>query len=156
MIVLLKTREQAFQNSVSHIGHSVPHRFNNKCWRLNPFHWVKKTNVTMRNAKLCLCGLTGHASPSDRVDGSTRNRNTGERHYISYGTMPLSASRSCLKALTLPQTSTPLSVQNSCRCLVQNRGCIHFTTDANKRHPCPEPTHLHVPTNETTRRQCNA
>ena len=27
---------------------------------------------------------------------------------------------------------------------------------ANKRHPCPEPTHLHVPTNETTRRQCNA
>ena len=91
--MLLKTRKQAFKNNVSHIGHSVPHRFNSKCWSLNPFRCVKETNVTVCNAKLCLCGLTGRASPSDRVDGSTRNRNTGERDYILYGTMPLSASR---------------------------------------------------------------
>ena len=156
--------------------------------------------------------------------------------------------------VSLNSTTKPLSVHNSCRCLVQNRGCIHFTPvllikearrnsvlkpdthnsqggtparirtvprvttlprllqgiisqegmsvnthnhsraypceratgiiwtttthvwqkraprgpmkcpwwkhnrgpTANKRHPCPEPTHLHVPTNKTTRRQCNA
>ena len=85
------------------------------------------TNVTVLNAKLCLCGLIGRASPSDRVDGSTLNKNTGERDSILYGNMPLSASRPCLWPLTVPRTSTPLSVHNSCRCLVQNRGCIHFT-----------------------------
>ena len=111
--------------------------------------------------RMWLCVMKSYASPAVPLlliesDGSTRNKNTGERDSILYGNMPLNALRPCLWPLTVPRTSTPLSVHNSCCCLVQNHGCIHFTTDANKRHWCPEPTHPHVPTNETTRRQCNA
>ena len=76
-----RTNVTLHHGSVSRTSNSVPHWVNSECSYLTHFCWVfaiKETNVTVGNAKLCLCGIDARASPSDRVDRIIRNTNTDE------------------------------------------------------------------------------
>ena len=80
-----QTNVTLHHGSDSRTSNFVPHRVNSECSYLTPFRWVfanKETNVTMGNAKLCLCGVDARASSSDRVDRIIRNTNTDERDSI--------------------------------------------------------------------------